>query len=389
MAFADTITIAALEADPYPIYARLRDEAPVAHVPAANLWMVTRWADVEHVSKSADVFPSEGHVGPIHESFGAPAILTSDGAVHRELRAGIEPHYRAGRVAEYVEALVRPLAEAHLAGFRGRGQAELLEQYFEPVSGLALARSLGMADVDGPTLRRWFHGLSQGAINFERDPARQAISDATVAEIDAVVLPLLERLTDAPDNSPLSQMLHAGMPAGQVRPAARIMPTLRITLLGGMQEPGHGAASTLAGLFANPDQMAAVRADMGLIGAAVDEGCRWVAPIGTATRTVHRDTAFGGVTIPAGAVVAAVLASANRDGARFVNPDQFDVHRRKQGHATFAFGSHFCAGKWFAKAQMEIMLRVLLDSLPNLRLAAPVRFRGWEFRAPHALDVTF
>jgi cytochrome P450 len=389
MAFADTITIETLEADPYPIYARLRDEAPVAYVPAANLWMVTRWADVEHVSKSADVFPSEGHEGPIHESFGAPAILTSDGPVHRELRAGIEPHYRAGRVAEYVEALVRPLAEAHLAAFRDRGHAELLEEYFEPISGLALARSMGMADVDGPTLRRWFHGLSQGAINFERDPARQAISDATVAEIDAVVLPLLARLTAEPDNSPLSDMLHSGMPDGQVRAPERIMPTLRITLLGGMQEPGHGAGSTLAGLFANPDQMAAVRSDVSLLAAAVEEGCRWVAPIGTATRTVHRDTDFGGVTIPAGDVVAAVLASANRDGTRFTDPDQFNIHRPRQGHATFAFGSHFCAGKWFAKAQMEIMLRVLLEGLPKLALAKPVSFRGWEFRAPTALRVTF
>jgi cytochrome P450 len=389
MAFADSITIEALEADPYPIYARLRDEAPVAHVPAANLWMVTRWADVEMVSKSAEIFPSEGHIGPIHESFGTPAILTSDGPVHRELRAGIEPHYRAGRVAEYVEALVRPLAEAHLAAFRGKGKAELLEEYFEPISGLALARSMGMADVDGPTLRRWFHGLSQGAINFERDPARQAISDRTVAEIDAVVLPLLDRLTKTPDNSPLSHMLHSGMPSGQVRPAERIMPTLRITLLGGMQEPGHGAGSTLAGLFANPDQMAAVRADPALTGAAVEEGCRWVAPIGTATRTVHQATEFGGVTLPAGAVVAAVLASANRDGTRFENPDAFNIHRPRVGHATFAFGSHFCAGKWFAKAQMEIMLRVLLDALPNLQPTEPIAFRGWEFRAPTALHVTF
>jgi cytochrome P450 len=104
---------------------------------------------------------------------------------------------------------------------------------------------------------------------------------------------------------------------------------------------------------------------------------------------VHRDTDFGGATIPAGSTVAAVLASANRDGDRFPDPDRFDLHRPRQTHATFAFGAHFCAGKWFARAQMQIMLQVLLDALPNLRLTRPVTFRGWEFRAPTALHVTF
>jgi cytochrome P450 len=385
--FADTITIEALERDPYPIYARLRDQAPVAHVPAANLWMVTRWADVEVVSKDATLFPSEGQEGPIHQAFGSPAILTSDGPVHRELRGGIEPHYRAGKVADYVDRLVRPLAEAQLDEFRRSGATDLISAYFEPVSALSLARSMGLLDVDGPTLQRWFHGLSQGAINFEQDPARRAISDATVAEIDAAVLPLLARLAREPDSSPLSHMLHSGMEPGQVRPPERIMPTLRITLLGGMQEPGHGAGSTLAGLLGDPAQLAAVRADPGLLPIAVDEGCRWVAPIGTATRNVQRDTDFGGVTIPAGSVVAAVLASANRDPDRFADPDRFDIHRDRKGAATFAFGAHFCAGKWFARAQMVIMLQVLLDAMPNLRLTAPVPFRGWEFRAPTALHV--
>jgi cytochrome P450 len=390
MAFADTITIEALEADPYPIYARLRAAAPVAEVPAANLWMVTRWDDVDRVTKSPELFSAEVLEAPIAVSFGTPAILIADGAVHRELRAGIEPHYRAGKVAEYIDALVRPLAQDHLDRLRGNSRAELIADYFEPVSALALARSLGLMQTDGQTLRRWFHGLSQGAINFERDPARQAISDATCAGIDAVVLPLLARLATAPDGSPLSHMLHSGMQAGMTRAAERILPTIKITLLGGMQEPGHGAASTLVGLLQNPGQMAALRADPDrLIPDAIDEGVRWVAPIGTATRIAAQDVTIGGATIPKGATVAAVLASANHDESRFADAGRFDLHRPKQTSASFAFGAHFCAGKWFARAQMQIMLRVLIDALPDLALASLPVFRGWEFRAPAALHVTF
>ena len=392
MSYPGTITVEALERDPYAVYARLRRESPVAYVPAANVWFVTRWEDVETVTKSPDRFGAEVPTSPVERSFGSPTILTRDGPVHKELRDGIEPHYRARKVATYVEALVRPIAEARLAAFADQGKAELMADYFEPISALALARSFGLRDVDVPTLRRWFHGLSQGAINYEQNPARQAISDATCAEVDAAVMPLLETLAKAPDGSPLSHMLHHGMPGGEVRAPERILPTVKITLLGGMQEPGHGAGSTLVGLLRNVDQLEAVREDMdAMLPKAVNEGLRWVAPIGTQMRIAKSDVTLGGAAIPKDAPVAAVLASACHDEARFTDPALFDLHRDEGSHAAFGFGHHFCAGRWFSTAQMEIALRVLLERLPKLRLDAAhnVEFRGWEFRAPTALHVLF
>jgi cytochrome P450 len=379
------VTIADLEDDPFPIYARLRAHAPLTPVPAANCWFATSWAMVEAINRSPD-FTADSPEAPVNAAFGRPNILTSDGPVHAELRGGIEPHYRAGKVAGYAEALVRPLAEAQLQAFLAGGDDDLMAGYFEPVSALALARSLGLEDVDGPTLRRWFHGLSQGAINFERDPARQAICDRAMAEIEAEVLPLLDRLRGAPDGSPLSHMLHAGMEPGQVREAALILPTLKITLLGGMQEPGHGAGTVLAGLI-GAGQLQALRGDPARMGAAIDEGLRWVAPIGTMMRTAVRDTAVLGVPVPAGTPVSLILAAANRDPARFPDPDRFDLHRGGPAHLAFGTGAHFCAGKWFARAQIAIMLEVLLARLPDLALAEAPRFRGWEFRAPQALRV--
>lgn len=392
MVYADTITVEALETDPYAVYARLRRESPVAYVPAANVWFVTRWRDVETVTKSPDLFGAEVPTSPVERSFGSPTILTRDGSVHKELRDGVEPHYRARKVQTYIDALVRPIAEAQLASFAGKGRADLMADYFEPISALSLARSFGLRDIEVPTLRRWFHGLSQGAINYEQDPARQAISDATCAEVDAAMMPLLEKLAAEPDGSPLSHMLHHGMPAGECRPVDRILPSVKVTLLGGMQEPGHGAGSVLVGLLGNPHQLESLRNDMGtLLAKAVNEGLRWVAPIGTQMRIAKRDVALGGVTIPASAPVAAILASACHDEERFTNPERFDLHRDEGGHAAFGFGHHFCAGRWFSTAQMEIALGVLIERLPKLALdpAKTVAFRGWEFRAPVTLDVVF
>ena len=389
MSFAETITIAALERDPFPIYARLRTEAPITAIPAANCWFATRWQDLEAINRSAD-FTAASDDAPVNDAFGRPNVLTTEGPVHAELRAGIEPHYRPRAVAGYIDALVRPLAVAQLAAFLASGDDDLMAGYFEPVSALALARSLGLADTDAPTLRRWFHGLSQGAINFERDPARQAICDATMAEIEAVLLPLLDRLARTPDASPLSHLLHAGMPPGETRPPERILPTVKITLLGGMQEPGHGAGTTLTGLLTNPDQFAALRADPDrFLPLAIDEGLRWVAPIGTMMRTALRDTRVNGIAVPRGTAVSLIMASANRDEARFPDPDRFDMHRPGTAHMAFGAGAHFCAGKWFAKAQIDIALRVLLDALPQMRLTCEPVFNGWEFRAPTALRIAF
>lgn len=383
MRYGDTITIEDLETDPYPVYARLRAEDPIAPVPAANCWFATRWNDIEAIARHPD-FTAASDEAPVNAAFGRPNVLTAEGAVHQDLRGGIEPHYRPRRVAEYIETLVRPIAEMQLQAFLKSGSDDLLTEFFEPVSALALARSFGFAEVGGPTLRRWFHGLSQGAINFERDPARAAICQAVVEEIEAVTLPLLERLAVRPDQSPLSHLLHWGMPEGQTRPVEMILPSVKVTLLGGMQEPGHGSANLLVGLMQNPDQFAALRGDMDrLLPLAIDEALRWIAPIGTMMRTATRDTEVAGVPIPRGTPVSCIFASANRDESRWHDPDRFDILRAPKPHMAFGQGAHFCAGKWFAKAQMDVVMRVLLAAFPQIKFAdTPPDFRGWEFRAP-------
>jgi cytochrome P450 len=145
----------------------------------------------------------------------------------------------------------------------------------------------------------------------------------------------------------------------------------------------------LYALLAHPDALAEVRADLdGLLPAAIDEGMRWIAPIGTQGRRTTRALELGGVELPADAPVAAVIASANRDEHRFADPDRFDLHRPRQRVATFGFGRHFCSGHAFARAQERIALHELLLRHPNLALAGEPEFSGWEFRAARELRVT-
>jgi cytochrome P450 len=392
MAFADNLTGADLEADPYPIYARLRHEAPVAFVPALHAWLVTRWQEAAIVASDKRNFTAEVGTSPLEVSFGQPNILNSEGDSHRILRDGIEPHYRPKSVSGYIHSLVEPIADEYLDRIAARGSADLMAEYFEPISVLSLARSLGFHDVDVTTLRRWFRGLSLGVINFERDPARQAVCDAVCAEIDACAAALMSRLERRPDNSPLSCMLHNGMPDGETRSQSFLMPTIKVALLGGMQEPGHGAGTILTGLLTNPAQRLAVQANINeLLPKAIDEGLRWVAPIGTQQRRTLRDVELAGTMIPRDAMVCLVIASASRDERRFSNPDDFNIYRAEGPHASFGFGAHFCAGRSFATAQINIALKRLFGRIPGFELEPGFtpRFQGWEFRAPIELRVRF
>jgi cytochrome P450 len=389
-AFAESVTVEALETDPYPVYARLRREAPVCYVPAVRLWFVTRYDDVEFVGTHPELFSAELDDSPVDNTFGSPTILTVDGEPHLELRRSLDAKYRPKYVNAYIDDLVYPIAERVLDGLAGRDRAELMADYLEPVSVLSLGSVLGVAHLGADRLRDWFWRLHQGVINFEGNPGRAEIGLACSREIDTVLGPVFDRAEAAGDDSTISHLLHSGMPGGACRAREFVMPTLKVILLGGMQEPGHGGGSTLVGLLSSPDQLAAVRDDpAGLLPAAVEEGLRWVSPIGTQTRQVTADTELGGVTLPAGAPVGSLVSSANRDETKFAHPDRFDIFRPRSANLAFGAGRHFCAGHAFSRAQVRIAIEVLLRRYPALALdpARPPVFRGWEFRAPRRLDV--
>ena len=387
-AYTASVTVEELDRDPYPVYARLRADAPVCLVPAVGLWFVTRWADVEAAATQPEVFCSRVDPSPLERTMGGESILLLDGEPQKRLRAMLDPSLRPRVVEATTPELIEPLARELLDALEGRGEAELMSEYFEPISVLGLGRVLGLGDLDGDTLRRWFHGLAEGATNFEDDPAKWKVADATATEIDVELAPVFERLHADPDESTIATMLALaeGTLAERV---ATILPTLKVILLGGMQEPGHAAGSTLVGLLESR-QVRALLDDLTLVRDAVEEGLRWISPIGTQTRRALVDAALGGVTVPVGANLGLLVSSANRDEDVWgPTADEFNLFRPRRNHAAFGFGSHFCSGHHFSRVQMRIALRALLERLPGLRLdpERPPEFSGWEFRAPRHLHV--
>jgi cytochrome P450 len=386
-----TVTVDELERDPYPTYARLRDVAPVAYMPCLDVWMIARWADVEAAATDPDRFPAHVERSPTDRALGGVSMMTTDGEPAKRRRRPFDPTLRPRAVEARLVDTFQRLCRERLDVMAGAGSgAELVADYFEPVSVRSLAHAIGIADhVDVPTLRRWFAGLAAGVSNYEDDAAKWAFCDAVSAEIDAVVCPLFERRLAEPADDLLSDLVRASEGDLEER-LAFVMPSLKLVLLGGLQEPAHGGATIAHCLLGHPDQLAAVRNDPSLVPVAVDEGLRWTAPIGNLLRGIAPGTSLAGVDLPADGRAIIVVSSANRDRAVFgPTADVFDIGRPRRTHMSFAVGPHYCIGHHFARSLLATAIGMLLERFPRLRLDPDreVIYRGHEYRSPKALHV--
>jgi cytochrome P450 len=382
MTFGEQITLDELERDPYPIYARLRDEEPVSWVPAVQLWLVTRYDDVRTVCLEPERFTADTDPSTLNRTMGRN-MLGSEGPDQRRIRAIVEPPFRPRDVEERTQGMIPKLAHELIDAFEARGECDLFREFADPMSVRALRFMLGLDEVAWEDLLRWNEGLMPGLANFEGDPVKQAPADEASEALGEVIERVLDRLADEPDGSVLSWMLHHEHD-GERMSRDEIVANTKLMLSGGLQEPRDVIALVLIALGSQPEQLEEVRADRSLVKPAVEETLRWAGPVGTATRQTAARTELAGTELPEGAVLGAVLSSANRDPTRFTEPDRFDVHRREGAHLAFALGNHFCLGAWFGRHLARVSLEILLDRLPNLRLDPdrPPALNGWEFRAP-------
>lgn len=379
-----------LEVDPYPFYARLREEAPVVHVPAMGAWLVTSFEEVREVHADSERYAC---VAPesMMECVGEHNILGLDGPRHQRYRRGLHACLAPRVVEGYTDSEIVPVVDAQLDRLADRRSAELVAEYFEPISVLALGRVVGIPEISAETLRRWFHGIILGTGNVAGDPEVAAEANGISREIDERMWEVFERIDGTPSDTIVSHLLRHAEGATLQERVDDITPTLKIVFGGGLQEPGHGASTLMCALLSDEALFERFVADPGeLIRPAIEEAVRWVAPIQVDGRRTTTDVELGGVQIPAGSDVFPSVASANRDRSVFGDDaDRFDVDRPRVQHLGFGFGSHFCSGNYFGRVVMRLAVQRLVERHPTIRLdpAHTPQFRGFAFRAPAALHV--
>ncbi len=374
----DAISVGALERDPYPIYQMLRGKAPVAWVPSVNLWFVTRWDDAWQVVNDTTHFTSAQPHSAMTRTIGKN-MLHADGADHRHLRDALEPPLRPTNVRRYAERDIPACANGLLDTFRADGGGDLMTRFAEPFAVRMLQRVLDLEAVHEAQFARWYIDLAGGIANFEGDPVKQAVADRASGEIDAAIEVVLRRLEDAPTDSVLSEMLHARGDHRLTR--EEIFSSIKLMIIGGVQEARDIVGFTTWALLAHPEQAAIALADPAMLRKAIEETLRWHSPVGTLTRTVVHPVTVAGVALKPGATVAAVIASANRDERHWTAPDRFDIHRAEGKHLAFGAGPHHCVGAMLSRYEAAVTVRLIFDRLPRLRLdlTRPVALSGWEF----------
>jgi aromatic O-demethylase, cytochrome P450 subunit len=381
------VPLAVLEDDPYPTYARMRRHCPIAYVPETGRVWITTWELCDEAGRNDKVFGPTRDV--FHAVYGNPNVMSLAGPGHLAHRAALNACFRPRAVSGYRERL-RATTVRYVDAVRDRGQADANTDILERISMRAIGDVLGFGDVPDDVLIRWFHGYAAYLVDFGRSSEVAEQGRAVKAEVAAYLRAHLDLLAAHPDGSTLSHLLHDGMPEGTVRGLEEIIGDVGVMIVGGFQEPAHGAANSLHGLFTRPDQAARLRADPpAWSAAAVEEGLRWLAPFGMTEKLTTADVTVGDVRFPAGTEVAMVLGSANRDETRYADPDVFDLDRPRQSHASFGYGVHFCLGHFVARQLEQVMLEEMFTRLPNLRPdpAREATVQGWAVRAAKRLPV--
>lgn len=390
MVEVNSITVEELDRDPYPIYAELREMAPAAYMPCLDVWMVTRWEGVSEAATNPDSFPAHVERSPTDSALGGVSMMTTDGEPAKQRRRPFDSSLRPRAVEAKMPDIFARLCRDQIDSMAAAGEADLVSDFFEPISLMSLAHVMGLEEhLDVQTLKRWFAGLADGVSNYEDDPSKTASCQKVSDEIDETLRPKFEELLANPDDGMLSSLINAAEGSLDER-IDWAMPSLKLVILGGLQEPAHGGATIAYCLLSHLDQLAEVRSDPDLVSTAVEEGLRWTAPIGNLLRGIAPGATVEGMGLPDGERAILVVASANRDRAVFgPSADEFDINRPKRTHLSFATGSHYCIGHHFARVQLRVALTALLEAFPGMHLdpGYEASLSGHEYRSPKELRV--
>ena len=366
------------QADPFPVYRWMRDEAPVFYSEKWGWWALSRFEDVRAAATDPQTFLSyEGiDIDDTAKDQSGPGFLPDiDNPRHDQIRRMIQPRLLPNRIAEREDA-VRAVVRGLIDVWRYRGTVDLAQELAWPMPnevffdllGLPSARAEGRAQ-----LERWVHELK----DRKPDDARLTpVAKAATAGIQSYFVDLLHERRARPRNDLVTHLVTAdidGVPFAEqdIGPASEVLGLMMVLFLGGVESTA-GLTGTLFKLLAeNPGQRALLRENPALIPDAVEEAIRLATPLQLVGRTAAREVTLHGVTIPAGGRVVLVYGAANRDERRFTDPDRFDVTRGRFRHLGFGEGMHGCLGAPLARLEAKVALEEALPVLGDYTIAGP------------------
>ncbi|MEU3602152.1 cytochrome P450 [Streptomyces sp. NPDC006798] len=348
--------------NPYPYYAAARAEGPVhrVHGPDGPFWLIVGHDEARAALTDERLVKTPEKVGrpSLGRAIGR-TLLESDPPDHTRLRRLVAREFTARRV-ERLTPRIQEITDRLLDDMLPAGRADLIDAFAFPLPIIVICELLGVPPGDRDLIRVWSNKVVQFTTSDEAAGAR------------AELAVYLDGLIESHRREGLGDDLVSALVRTRDEDGGRLSgPELRglayILLIAGHETTVNLIGNAVRVLLDHPGQLAAVRADPGLVDGVVEETLRYDGPVETATLRYSAEAVrVGDTEIPAGEIVLVGLASAGRDPARFEAPDTFDVHRDARGHIAFGHGIHFCVGAQLARVEARIALTTLLARAPGL-----------------------
>jgi cytochrome P450 len=392
----------AVLADPYPLYARLREESPVHWDPFLHAWVVTRYPDVvrvlHHFSAARTPTPEQltaiglSAMNPIAQVM-VRQMLFLDTPDHTRLRSLAASAFSPGRVA-VLRSHIQQIVDDLLGAVARKGRMDIIDDLAFPLPAIVTAEMLGVPAEDREQLKSWSADFAEMLGNFQHNPDRIPRVLRSVEEMTAYFRRKMEEMRAAPRAGLIHSLMTAEVD-GDWLSDEEIVANCIVTMVGGQETTTNLIGNGMLALLRHPDQMQRLLDDPSLIPTAVEELLRFESPSQHTARLAPCDVELGGKLIRKRQAVIAVMGAANRDPQQFPNPDRLDVGRKENRHLAFGWAAHFCFGAALARIEGQVAFGTVLRRLRNIRLepcrlewrenlglrgllALPVRFDGGE-----------
>ena len=353
--------------DPYPTYARLRDEDPVHHVRKRGFWVVSRFADVMAATCDTEMFSSAHGLTFEQDEITRlglkPTLVMMDRPRHTVYRRLVNAMFTPRSVAER-ESAVRAFTRAQVERVAEMPEADFVAEVASPLPSFVVADYLGVPDTDRSAFGTWSSAIVQANASGNVLSAGQA-----VGELYEYFTELAARKKDRPDADMISVLL-ASEVDGRPVSIEEILGFCFVMIAGGNDTASGLIGGTAALLSTHPDQRRRLAADLGRVPSAVEELLRFLSPVQGLSRTTTAEVTMGPaeqpVTVPAGAKVHLLFASANRDPREFgPDADTLDVTRTVARTLVFSSGPHHCLGAAAARLEGRVVIEELLRAMPD------------------------
>jgi cytochrome P450 len=395
-------------ANPYPVYARLREHEPVRRMPDDS-YFLTRYADIVAVYRDAQTFSSDKRVEftPKYGD-GAPllahhttSLVFNDPPLHTRVRKLIMGALTRRAIADMEPGLIT-LVDGLLDAMEAEGGGDLIEDYASAIPVEIIGNLLGVPHSERGPLRDWSLAIL-GALEPKLTPEQEALGNRSVSEFTTYLQTLVaERRKNPgdPEHDVLTRLIQ-GEDAGQSLSETELLQNCVFILNAGHETTTNLIGNALVALQEWPEAKAQLLSKLQLstqsgqglepdLTAEIDEFLRFESSNQLGNRRAVTACTVGGVDLPAGALLTLCIGAANRDPAQFDNPEQLDLGRENNRHLAFGFGIHQCAGLSLARLEGRIAVGRFLQRFPGYTLSsAPTRggrarFRGF-LKAPFSV----